>query len=82
MLGLSSSQASFLPMRLVREGVNIRTSMIYDHPADFKRAIDLVAQRQLSPACSVTHTFSFESIGEALQLACTGNAGKIHVRMK
>jgi hypothetical protein len=35
LLGLPSTPASFLPMRLVREGIDIRTSMIYDHPADF-----------------------------------------------
>ncbi len=82
MLGLSSSKVSFLPMRLVREGVNIRTSMIYDHPADFEHAIDLVAQGKLNPAAVVTNTFPFDAIGEALQLASTGNAGKIHVQMR
>ena len=35
LLGLSSLPAGFIPMRLVREGIDIRTSMIYDHPKDF-----------------------------------------------
>jgi L-iditol 2-dehydrogenase len=82
LLGLSSAPASFMPMRLVREGINLRTSMIYDHPADFEYAINLVAQGALSPACVVTHTFSFESIPQALELAGTGKAGKIHIQMK
>jgi len=81
LVGLSSSPASFVPMRLVREGINIQTSMIYDHPDDFERAVDLVAGGVLHPACVVTHTYPFESISQALELAGTGKAGKIHIKM-
>jgi L-iditol 2-dehydrogenase len=81
LLGLSSAPASFVPMRLVREGIDVRTSMIYDHPADFQYAIDLVAGGVLHPARVVTHTYPFESIGQALCLAGTGKAGKIHIEM-
>ena len=81
LLGLASSPASFVPMRLVREGINIHTSMIYDHPADFAHAIDLVARGALRPARIVTHTYPLEAVGQALELAGTGEAGKIHIRM-
>jgi len=81
LLGLSSAPASFVPMRLVREGIDIRTSMIYDHPADFARVIDLVGKGVLHPAQVVTHTFPFERVGQALELAGTGTAGKIHIKM-
>jgi L-iditol 2-dehydrogenase len=81
LLGLSSLPASFIPMRLVREGIDIRTSMIYDHPKDFAHVIDLVARGELHPARVVTHTYPFESISQALRLAATGDAGKIHIRM-
>jgi L-iditol 2-dehydrogenase len=81
LLGLSAAPASFVPMRLVREGINILTSMIYDHPADFARAIDMVSRGVLHPACVVTDTYSFESISQALEHACTGKAGKIHIKM-
>ncbi len=81
LLGLSSSLASFSPMRLVREGINVLTSMIYDHPADFQRTIDLVAKGDLSPASVVTQVYSFESVGEALRHASTGQAGKVHIKM-
>jgi L-iditol 2-dehydrogenase len=79
LLGLSSSPATFVPMRLVREGINIRTSMIYDHPADFAHAMDLVSRGVLHPARIVTHTYPLETLAQALQLAGTGKAGKIHV---
>jgi L-iditol 2-dehydrogenase len=81
LLGLSSAPASFIPLRLVREGINVYTSMIYDHPADFARAIDLVAEGRLHPSRVVTHTFPFESLQRSLEKAATGNAGKIHIKM-
>ena len=69
-------------MRLVREGINVCTSMIYDHPADFERTIELVAEGNLHPSCVVTDTFSFEAVAQALRLAGTGESGKIHVKME
>jgi L-iditol 2-dehydrogenase len=81
LLGLSPSPARFTPMRLVREGINIQTSMIYDHPADFAQAIDLVARGALHPASVVTHTYSFDSIHRALDFSGTGKAGKILIKM-
>jgi L-iditol 2-dehydrogenase len=81
LLGLSASPASFTPMRLVREGINIRTSMIYDHPADFAHAIDLVARGVLHPARVVTHTYAFDAIPQALDFSSTGKAGKILIKM-
>jgi len=82
LLGLPSSPASFSPMRLVREGIRVDTSMIYDHPADFQRTIDLVAGGALHPARVVTDTLPFTSIDQAFQLARTGQSGKIHVELK
>jgi 2-desacetyl-2-hydroxyethyl bacteriochlorophyllide A dehydrogenase len=82
LMGLSSEPASFVPLRLVREGIDIRTSMIYDHPKDFAHVIDQVARGALRPSCVVTHTYPFESLGRALAHAGTGEAGKIHLKMK
>ena len=81
LLGISSAPASFVPLRLVREGINIHTSMIYDHPGDFAHAIDQVAAGVLHPSRVVTHTFPFASLPEALKMAGTGKAGKILITM-
>lgn len=81
LLGLSSEPASFSPLRLVREGIDIRTSMIYDHPKDFAHVIEEVARGALLPSCVVTHTYPLESLGRALAHAGTGEAGKIHIKM-
>jgi threonine dehydrogenase-like Zn-dependent dehydrogenase len=81
LVGLSSQPASFLPLRLVREGIRIEGSMIYDHPSDFARAISLVAGGMLRPSRIVTDTFPFNALEAAMQLASTGKSGKIHIEM-
>jgi L-iditol 2-dehydrogenase len=81
LIGLSSTPASFVPLRLVREGIRVIGSLIYDHPADFARVIGLVGQGTLRPAQIVTDTLPFEEIDRALQLACTGQSGKVVVNM-
>jgi L-iditol 2-dehydrogenase len=81
MLGLSASPASFIPMRLVREGIQVHTSMIYDHPADFAHTIDLVAEGKLQPGRIVTDTFSFDDAARAIAQAGTGESGKVHIQL-
>lgn len=81
LLGLPATSVQFSPMRLVREGINVHTSMIYDHPGDFAHTIELVADGKLHPSRVVTETFPFESVSQALRQAGTGESGKIHVKM-
>ena len=82
LLGLSSSKASFTPLKFVREEIRVSGSIIYDHPTDFARAIALVEKRILSPKKIVSHTFPFSEISHALQLASTGEAGKVLLNME
>ena len=79
LLGLATSPASFVPLRLVREGIRIEPSLIYDHPDDFETAIRLVATGQLAPSRIVTDTLPFDEIGRAFELARAGDSGKVHV---
>lgn len=81
LVGLANASASFVPLRLVREGIVVQGSIIYDHPHDFACAIDLVARGVLNPARIVTHTFAFSEIARALELASSGQAGKVLVQM-
>lgn len=82
LLGLSTVQASFVPLKLVREEIRVSGSIIYDHPADFARTIRLVEQKVLSPGKIVTDTFPFAQIEQALQLAVTGEVGKVLLTMQ
>lgn len=81
LLGLSTSRASFVPLKLVREEIRVSGSIIYDHPADFARTIALVEKKVLSPGRIVTNTFQFSQIDQALQLASTGEVGKVLLKM-
>jgi L-iditol 2-dehydrogenase len=82
LLGLSTAQASFVPLKLVREEIRVSGSIIYDHPADFARTIALVERKVLSPGKIITHTFRFDQINQALQLASTGKVGKVLLAMQ
>jgi threonine dehydrogenase-like Zn-dependent dehydrogenase len=81
LIGLSSAPASFVPLRLVREGIGICGSMIYDHPSDFARTIALVKEGVLHPSQIVTDEVPFGELDRALRLATTGRSGKIVVAM-
>jgi threonine dehydrogenase-like Zn-dependent dehydrogenase len=81
LLGLSTSRASFVPLKLVREELRISGSIIYDHPMDFARTIALVEKKVLSPGNIVTNILPFSEISQALQLASTGEVGKVLLTM-
>lgn len=81
LLGIGNAPASFVPFHFVRDGIQLRSSLIYDHPVDFSRAIALVSAGHLQPSCVVTETIPFESVGHALKLASTGTVGKVQIVM-
>jgi 2-desacetyl-2-hydroxyethyl bacteriochlorophyllide A dehydrogenase len=81
LLGLATSPASFVPLRLVRGEVRVSGSIIYNHPSDFARTIALVASGVLHPSRVITDTLPFDSIDRALQLASTGQSGKVLLQM-
>jgi len=81
LVGLSSASASFTPLKFVREEIRLNGSIIYDHPKDFKRTISLVEKGILSPKSIVSHTFPLQESDQALQLASTGEVGKVLLNM-
>lgn len=52
-LGLASAPAELVPLTFVRRGLTLIGSLIYDHPADFQRAIDMVRERRIQPSALV-----------------------------
>lgn len=81
LMGLAMTNANFQPFRFVREGLSLRSSLIYDHPADFPKTIALVEKEILKPGQIVSETFPFERIQEALELAGSGKVGKVVLNM-
>jgi L-iditol 2-dehydrogenase len=49
LVGLSSAPASFIPLKIVREGIRIVPSIIYNHPHDFSKTIQLIQTKQFEP---------------------------------
>jgi len=81
LMGLSTSLANFQPLRFVREGLRMNGSLIYQHPNDFKKAIDMVEKGILSPKLIIADTFPLEKIQEAMLVASSGEAGKVVIKM-
>lgn len=71
LVGLSAEPASFVPLRFVRKGMELVGSIIYDHPADFRRAIEFV-RKGLRPGQIVTRRYPFDEVGRALAEAKDG----------
>jgi L-iditol 2-dehydrogenase len=81
LLGLSEDLAWFSPRLLSQKGNNIIPSLIYDHPIDFQRCINLVEKDIIKPGFVVTRYYSLEELPEALNEAQKGQESKIVIRM-
>jgi 2-desacetyl-2-hydroxyethyl bacteriochlorophyllide A dehydrogenase len=77
LVGLSTDPVPFVPVCFVRRGITLLGSLIYDHPADFTRAIELLRTHQIEPATLVGRVEPLEAIAAALQHAASGQSGKV-----
>ncbi len=80
LLGLSTEPAYFNPRLISRKGNNIVPSLIYDHPFDFQRCIQLIERGIIHPGFVVSKYFSVKNLTEALQEAVKGKESKIVVQ--
>jgi len=81
LLGLSEEPASFSTRLLAQKGNRIIPSLIYDHPVDFQRCINLVEKGIIKPGFVVTRHYSLKELLEALNEAQKGQEGKIVIRI-
>lgn len=75
-VGLTPDPVPLVPLRFVRRGLTLVASLIYDHPADFQRAIELVRSGRVRPGALVTHVGALDDAPAALERAASGQAGK------
>lgn len=80
LLGLATEPVPLQPLRVVREGIVITGSIIYDHPDDFRRAIALV-RGGLRVGDLVESEFPMDAVEAALRAAGGALAGKAVVRV-
>lgn len=81
LVGLSGNLATFTPLKIAREGIQIVPSIIYDHPFDFARALQLIRSKIIRPSFIISSYASLENLQSALELADTGNESKIIVNI-
>ncbi len=81
LVGLSGNLATFTPLKIAREGIQIVPSIIYDHPFDFARALQLIRSKIICPSFIISSYASLENLQNALELAATGNESKIVVNI-
>lgn len=66
MVGLAADALSIVPLRFVRRGLRLLSSLIYDHPTDFQCAIDLVRTGSLRPGRQVRTVTELGQVGAVL----------------
>lgn len=79
LVGLSGNLATFRPLKIAREGIHIIPSIIYDHPFDFKRTLQLMAARIVRPGFIISQQVALADLQSALELAAQGEDSKIVV---
>jgi threonine dehydrogenase-like Zn-dependent dehydrogenase len=81
LVGLSEKQANFQPLKIAREGISIIPSIIYQHPFDFRRVIQLIEAKVVNPGLIISGNYPLSEIQQALESAASGNASKIVVEI-
>jgi L-iditol 2-dehydrogenase len=77
LVGLSEKLATFTPLKIAREGITIVPSIIYDHPFDFKRTIQLIETKIIRPSFIISRYVALNDIQNALEIAAKGEDSKI-----
>jgi L-iditol 2-dehydrogenase len=77
LVGLSEKLATFTPLKIAREGITIVPSIVYDHPFDFKRTIQLIASKTIQPSFIISRFMALSDIQNALEIAVKGEDSKI-----
>jgi L-iditol 2-dehydrogenase len=81
LVGLSEQNATFRPLKIAREGITIVPSIIYDHPFDFKRVIQLIRSKIIRPSFIISSYTNLENLQTSLELGAKGEESKIIVRI-
>jgi L-iditol 2-dehydrogenase len=77
LVGLSEKLATFTPLKIAREGITIVPSIVYNHPFDFKRTIQLIASKTIQPSFIISRFMALSDIQNALEIAAKGEESKI-----
>jgi threonine dehydrogenase-like Zn-dependent dehydrogenase len=77
LVGLATEDVAFTPLNFVRRELEVRGALIYEHPVDFARTIDLVASGRLAPGATTGQPQPLESLPALLEAM---EAGKLDAK--
>ncbi len=72
LVGMGTEDVALNPLRFVRNELTVRGALIYEHPRDFARTIDLVVSGQLAPGSTVGPPQPLESLPALLEAMVAG----------
>lgn len=79
--GLSNKPSAITEFNMTRQGITLLTSIIYQHPVDFRRTIGLIEKGFLQPGRIIATTEPFTNLASALEAASDGQQAKIVLTM-
>jgi len=77
LVGLGTQPVPIVPLRFVRRGLSLIASLIYDHPTDFARTIELVRTGQVRPSAQSSSLAKLADASDVFQRLAEGNSGKV-----
>lgn len=76
-VGLADQASSLTEFTLTRQGIQVLSSIIYQHPLDFQRSIRLLEQGFIQPSKIISQSTTFKQLPAALEKASKGQDSKI-----
>jgi L-iditol 2-dehydrogenase len=77
LVGLSAHSSTFNSLKIAREGITIVPSIIYDHPFDFQRTLNLIESKVVNPSFIISQYMPLANLEHALETAAKGEDSKI-----
>lgn len=72
LVGLAMEDITLRPLHFVRSELEMRGAIIYEHPADFAKTIELIAAGKLSPGSTVASPQPLECLPTLLEAMAAG----------
>lgn len=76
-VGLADQPSAVSEFTLTRQGIQVLSSIIYQHPVDFQRTIRLLEQGFIQPSKIISADQPFAQLPAALEMASQGQHSKI-----
>lgn len=76
-VGLAGQTSVLTEFQLARQGIQVLSSIIYQHPIDFQRVIRLLDMGFIHPSEIIGARYDFGALEQGMEMACSGVWGKV-----